>query len=82
MQRCPTCDHDIDPAGFCQCPEKDFWHRLITELNEKFTLQFIAETIGVTVRQITNYKHGDRPKGVVAIRLVQFHKRSFCAEPV
>ena len=53
--------------------EQQKWRRMVDELNEKFTLEYIANEIGVTVRQVTNIKAGDNPKGFVAIRLYLLH---------
>lgn len=55
--------------------EQEKWRRMVDELNEKFTLEYIAHEIGVTVRQVTNIKGGDKPKGFVAIRLYLFHDK-------
>lgn len=48
---------------------------MVNDLQQKFTLETIAAEIGVTVRQVTNIKGGDRPKGFVAIRLYLFHEK-------
>ena len=55
--------------------EQEKWRRMVDELNEKFTLAYIAHEIGVTERQVTNIKQGDKPKGFVAIRLYLFHEK-------
>lgn len=55
--------------------EQQYWERLITDLQEKFTLEYIAEEIGVTDRQVSNWKAGDRPKGMNAVRLYLFHAK-------
>lgn len=51
------------------------WAAMIEELNEKFTLQYIADEIGVTLRQVSNWKTGDRPKGMKAVKLYLFHAK-------
>ena len=55
--------------------EQQYWARLIQELQEKFTLEYIAEEIGVSVRQVSNWKTGDRPLGMNAIKLYLFHAK-------
>lgn len=55
--------------------EQAYWRRIVDELNEKFTLGYIAKEIKVSVRQVTNIKQGDRPKGLVAVRLYVFHMK-------
>lgn len=54
---------------------------MVEELNQKFTLEYIANKIGVTVRQVTNIKAGDKPKGFVAINLYLFHEKHRTAVP-
>ena len=55
--------------------EQEYWIRLVNELNEKFTLEYLAHEMGVSLRQVTNWKAGDRPKGRTAIRLYLFHAK-------
>jgi hypothetical protein len=55
--------------------EKDFWLRMITDLNEKFTLHYLAQEFGVSERQVSNWKCGDRPKGFTAIKVYLFHAK-------
>jgi hypothetical protein len=55
--------------------EQAYWRTLIDELNERFTLEIIAKRIGVSVRQVTNIKNGDRPTGWTAIKLYLFHMK-------
>lgn len=55
--------------------EQQYWRKIIDELNEKFTLQYIASEIGVSERQVSNWKRGDRPIGMNAVRLVTFHAK-------
>lgn len=55
--------------------EGEYWARLVTELQLKYTLERIAEEVGVTVRQVSNWKTGDRPTGLNAIRLREFHMK-------
>lgn len=57
--------------------EQEYWRRLIDQLNEKFTLEYIASEAGVTVRQVSNWKQGDRPMGFKAIKLYLLHARAF-----
>lgn len=49
MQRCPTCDHDIDPAGHCQC----FKTEVIKELEDLFSIRAdrVAGRVYVAVRK-------------------------------
>lgn len=54
--------------------EGQYWRRLIEELQASgFTLERIAEAIGVSDRQVSNWKNGDRPKGLNALNLYSFH---------
>ena len=55
--------------------EQEKWRRIVDELNEKFTLEYIASELGVTVRQVSNWKRGDRPLGMTAVRLYLFHAK-------
>lgn len=55
--------------------EQEKWRRMVDELNELFTLEYIGNQIGVSERQVSNIKDGDRPKGFVAIRLYLFHMK-------
>lgn len=57
--------------------EQEYWRRLIDELNEKFTLDYIAKEAGVSVRQVSNWKQGDRPLGFKAVKLYLLHARVF-----
>lgn len=54
--------------------EKEHWRRLIDELQSwGVTLGRIAEHLGVSERQVTNWKNGQRPTGLIAVRLTMFH---------
>lgn len=54
--------------------EQQYWARLIQELqNVGVTLERIAEHLGVSDRQVSNWKSGQRPVGLIAVRLVTFH---------
>lgn len=54
--------------------ENEYWRKLIEELQEEgFTLEQIAAEINVSERQVSNWKTGDRPKGLSAVRLYLFH---------
>jgi transcriptional regulator with XRE-family HTH domain len=54
--------------------EQQYWRRLIEELQEVgVTLERIADSIGVSDRQVTNWKAGDRPKGLNALNLYLLH---------
>lgn len=55
--------------------EHEYWRRLVDELNEKFTLEYLAQEFEVSIRQVTNWKSGDRPKGLTAIRVYLFHAK-------
>lgn len=55
--------------------EQEYWRKLIEDLTGKFTLGYIADEIGVSARQVTNIRNGDRPKGWVALRLYLFHMK-------
>lgn len=53
--------------------EQERWRSMLAELCAKFSLEYIAKEIGVSVRQVSNWKNGDRPLGFNAIRLYLFH---------
>lgn len=55
--------------------EKGYWRGVIEELQIKFTLEYIAAEIGVSERQVSNWKAGDRPKGMRAVKLYLFHAK-------
>lgn len=56
--------------------EKEYWSRAVREVLEAspLTLEQIAERLMVSVRQVHNYKLGERPSGLVAIRLYFYRK--------
>lgn len=62
-------------------PQAGAFRLMVDELNEKFTLEYIANEIGVSVRQVTNIKAGDTPKGFTAIRLYMFHAKHRTSVP-
>lgn len=62
--------------------EQEYWRRLICELHDKFTLEFLAAEFGVSVRQVSNWKTGDRPTGLTAVRVYQFHMKHRTTLPV
>jgi DNA-binding transcriptional regulator YiaG len=54
--------------------ERAFWFRVVAELRTQFTLEYLAEEMGVSVRQVLNWQAGVyRPKGMNAVRLYLFH---------
>ncbi len=54
--------------------EAQFWHRIIQDLQDAgITLEKIAEETGVTTRQVSAWKTGERPKGLRALKLKSFH---------
>jgi hypothetical protein len=56
--------------------EKDHWIRMIHELNDKFTLDYLAGEFNVSIRTITNWKSGEsRPMGMKAIFVYLFHAK-------
>lgn len=51
-----------------------YWSNIIAELQASgLTLERIAEEMGVSVRQVSNWKAGSEPKGITAIRLHSLH---------
>lgn len=63
--------------------ELERWQRIVVELNQLFTLSYIAKEIGVTERQVSNWKAGeDRPMGFNAVRLYLFHAKHGTPVPV
>jgi transcriptional regulator with XRE-family HTH domain len=56
--------------------EWEHWRKLIEELQAKgITLEKIAESCGVTLRQVSNWKTGDRPLGLTAVKLEALRMR-------
>lgn len=53
--------------------EQQKFRQMIEDLRSRYTLQTIADEIGVSLRQVTNIINGDRPKGMAAIKLYVFH---------
>lgn len=50
--------------------EYEYWRGLIQSLqNRGITLEKIAEHCGVSLRQVSNWKSGDRPLGLKAVKL-------------
>jgi DNA-binding transcriptional regulator YiaG len=65
--------HDLGNVN--QEEESKFWLRVLSELRARFTLEYLAEEIGVSVRQVSNWQAGDKPKGMNAVRLYLFHMK-------
>lgn len=64
-------NNEIDKPG----DEMDF-ARMVGELQSwGVTLARIAEEIGISERQVSNVKNGDRPKGESAVKLYLFHMK-------
>ena len=63
--------------------EQSYWANLVRELQGfGLTLERIAEEIGVSDRQVSNWTAGDRPKGLHALNLYLLHgKHKREAEP-
>jgi transcriptional regulator with XRE-family HTH domain len=56
--------------------EGAYWSRLVAELQSSgWTLERIGEELGVSDRQVSNWKAGQRPTGLAAIRLQELHTR-------
>lgn len=54
--------------------EQQHWLKLIQELQDAgVTLEKIAEHLLVSVRQVSNWKRGQRPTGMIAVRLTALH---------
>lgn len=56
--------------------EKEYWARAMKEVLDAspLTLEELALRLKVSSRQLHNYKLGDRPCGLVAIRLYFYRK--------
>lgn len=53
-----------------------YWSNIIAELQASgLTLERIAEEMGVSVRQVSNWKSGSEPKGMTAVSLHLFHMK-------
>ena len=56
--------------------EQQYWQRLINELQGwKVTLEMIAEELSVSDRQVSNWKAGQRPTGITAVKLYLLHMK-------
>lgn len=56
--------------------ETEYWRRVIEELQALgVTLERIAEHLGVSARQVSYWKRGQRPTGILAIKLSLFHEK-------
>jgi transcriptional regulator with XRE-family HTH domain len=56
--------------------EQKYWARLIQELQDwGITLERIAEYLNVSDRQVSYWKSGQRPTGLLAINLYMFHDK-------
>jgi hypothetical protein len=57
--------------------EQQYWQRLINELQGwKVTLEMIADKeLSVSDRQVSNWKAGQRPTGITAVKLYLFHAK-------
>lgn len=54
--------------------EQAKWLAMIEDLQGwNITLAQIAEHLNVSERQVSNWKTGDRPKGMTAVKLYLFH---------
>jgi len=54
--------------------EQEYWRRLLKSLQGAgMTAADIARAVGVEDRQFWNWKLGDRPKGLTAVRLYRLH---------
>lgn len=54
--------------------EQTKWLEIVNDLQAwGVTLEMIAEELGVSDRQVSNWKTGDRPKGMTAVRLYLLH---------
>lgn len=72
--------HQPNPAFLMEMvgerDERAYWRRLIEELQAwRVTLEMIASELEVSDRQVSNWKTGDRPKGMTAIKLYLFHDK-------
>ena len=56
------------------------WARMIEDLQELFTRAYLAQYFGVSERQLANWKTGDRPKGMTAVKVYLFHAKH-CIPP-
>ena len=56
-----------------QAEEKQYWRKLIEELQKVMTIRELSDLLDISERQISNWKNGDRPKGMMAIRVYALH---------
>ena len=59
--------------------EKEYWSRVVGEVLEMsgLTLEELATRMGVSDRQVSNWRLGQRPSGIVAIRFYEFRRGLF-----
>lgn len=56
--------------------EQQYWRGLIADLQGwGVTIEKIAEHLGVSDRQVSNWKAGQRPTGLLALNLHAFHMK-------
>lgn len=53
--------------------EKEYWRRLVEELQAVMTIRQMSDALDISERQIANWKTGDRPKGMMAIKVYTLH---------
>ena len=56
--------------------EREYWRKIIQELQAVMTIAQIAEAVMVEPRQVWRWKEGDRPTGMTAIRVYQLHAKT------
>lgn len=55
--------------------EREYWRNMVCDLLAQFTLEYLAKEMGVSVRQVSNWRNGDRPIGQTAVKLYLFHMK-------
>ena len=48
---------------------------MVKELCERYSIKYLAQEFGVTERQVSNWRTGDRPLGFTAINVYLFHAK-------
>lgn len=53
--------------------ERDWWLQMVSDLRDQFTIDYLAEELGVSQRTICNWQNGERPMGMKAVRVYLLH---------
>ncbi len=60
--------------------ENAWWLEMVTELRRHWTIEALADELGVSERTVCNWQNGERPMGMKAVRVYLLHVK--LAQPV